>query len=256
MFFWLTIILFVLMIVIGEERGVASVLTLIGNVIGLIFCISLIKSGMQVFCAVFICSIVFAMLTLFAQNGINQKTVSALVSVLVVMLLLMCFMAMVVYRARLGGYNEIEMQSDIAAFMNNQVNISSFEVMTAVVLFGLLGAVMDTALAISTAVYEVHQNNRELGFAELLKSGGRVGRDILGTTVNTLFFAGIGESLLLFMMFVRQNYGVVKLLNSKAFVQQLFVIAFSNIGCMLIIPVASVVTAKILDKKKALNESL
>lgn len=247
MFFWLTVILFVLMILIGEERGVSSVLTLIGNVIGLIFCISLIRSGMQVFFAVFLCGILFAMLTLFVQNGINRKTVSALVSVLVVMLGLMFFMAWLLRSAHLGGYSEIEIQSDIPAFMNNKVNISAYEVMTAVVLFGLLGAIMDTALAISTAVYEVYQNNRELGFAELFKSGGRVGRDILGTTVNTLFFAGIGESLLLFMMFVRQNYGVVQLLNSKAFVQQLFVIAFSNIGCMMIIPVASVIVAKVLS---------
>ncbi len=249
MFFWLSVILAVLMILIGEERGVASVLTLIGNIIGLIACVMMIKSGMHVFFAVFLCSIVFAMLTLFAQNGINRKTISAIISVLIVMLILLILIKGILEIAHLGGYSEIEIQGDIPAFMNNKVNISAVELMTRVVLFGLLGAIMDTAIAISTAVYEVHQNNKAMSFRELFQSGQRVGKDILGTTVNTLFFAGIGESLLLFMMFVRQNYGFVELMNSKAFVQQLSVIAISNMGCMLVIPVAAMIAAGIESNK-------
>jgi uncharacterized membrane protein len=244
----LSIILVVLLIAIGEERGVASVFTLIGNVIVLIAGIYLIANGMNIFLAVFLCSIIFSGITLCAQNGINEKTISAVISVVIVTVLLMIVCAFVLYRAHLGGYSEMDMYGDEAPFLNNKIHINSFEIMTAVVLLSLLGAIMDTALSIATAVYEVFVNNPSLSRSELIKSGGNIGRDILGTTVNTLFFACIGESLLLMMMFARYHYGLSALLNSKAFVQELFIIVSSNVGCMIIIPLASVVTAGIVKK--------
>ena len=84
--------------------------------------------------------------------------------------------------------------------MNNKIHVSSFQIMTVVVLLGLLGAIIDTALSVSSAVFQIYASNPSLAEKELRKSGNNIGRDILGTTVNTLFFAGIGESLLLFMM--------------------------------------------------------
>ena len=122
--------------------------------------------------------------------------------------------------------------------------------MTAVVLFGLLGAIMDTALSIATAQFEVYQNNNELTNKELIKSGWNIGKDILGTTVNTLLFACLGESLFLMLLFFRYEYSFVDLINSKAFVQELLIIAVSNIGCISVIPLSSVITAKMLIRKR------
>lgn len=246
----LSIILIVLLIAIGEERGVASVFTLIGNVLVLIVCIYLIANGMNIFIAILGCSLLFSMITLFAQNGVNDKTISAVISVVTVTLLLMGVCAFILHRAHLGGYSEMDMYGDEAPFLNNKIHMNSFEIMTAVVLLSLLGAVMDTALSIAAAVYEVYQNNRKLSSRELIRSGGNIGRDILGTTVNTLFFACVGESLLLMMMFARYHYGLSELINSKAFVQELFIIVSSNIGCMVIIPLASVVTTAVLKYRE------
>lgn len=245
----LSIILFMLMVMVGDERGVSSAFTLIGNIVIFIAYVYIIKAGANVYVMTLLCTVIFSALTLFAQNGVNKKTVSALLSVSVVMLLLMCVCVLIVYRGKLGGYNELEMYEEDAAFLYNEIKISSFELMTAVVLLSLLGAVMDTALSISTAEYEVFENNKDLTFQELVKSGWNIGKDILGTTVNTLFFAGIGESLFLMMLFFRYHYSFSMLLNSKAFVQELLIIAVSNIGCIIIIPLSSVVTAYMVKHK-------
>ena len=108
---------------------------------------------------------------------------------------------------------------------------------------------MDTSFAISTAVFEVSENNNELTEKELIKSGDNIGRDILGTTINTLLFAGMGESMFLMMLFARYKYTFLQLINSKAFVQELFIIVVSNIGCLLIIPLTSVITTYMIKRK-------
>ncbi len=245
----LSVILFMLMVIVGDERGVSSAFTLIGNIIIFIIYVYVIKAGANVYLMTLLCIIIFSSLTLFAQNGVNKKTVSSLISVSAVMVLLLCVCVLIVYNGKLGGYNELELYEEDAAFLYNEINISSVELMTAVVLLSLLGAVMDTALSISTAEYEVFENNRDLTLKKLIQSGWNIGKDILGTTVNTLFFAGIGESLFLMMLFFRYHYSLSMLLNSKAFVQELLIIAVSNIGCILIIPLSSIVTAYIIKRK-------
>lgn len=86
-----------------------------------------------------------------------------------------------------GGYNEFDMYGDEASFLNNKIHVSSFQIMTVVVLLGLLGAIIDAALSVSSAVFQIYASNPSLTEKELRKSGNNIGRDILGTTVNTLF---------------------------------------------------------------------
>lgn len=241
--FVLCIILFILMIAAGGERGFKGVLTLTGNAIMLVICIYCISWGINVYVVTFFCSVIFAAFTLFLQNGKNKKTVSAIISVLVVMLLLTLMCAYIVYRSNVGGFGELYTYQEEANFLHNEIHIKSNDLITAVVILSLLGAIMDTSLSIATAEYEVMENNKSLTVSELIKSGNNIGKDILGTTINTLVFAGFGESLFLWMIFVRENYTIAHILNSDAFLQEFIIIAVANIGCLIIIPLTAFISA-------------
>ena len=102
----------------------------------------------------------------------------------------------------------------------------------------LLGAIMDTAMAITSSLFEFNEVKSEITIKELIKMGFNVGRDILGTTVNTLFFATIGETMMISILFMKNNYTFESVINSKEFFQNLFSLAISNIGCLLIIPIS------------------
>lgn len=244
----LSFIFCVLIILIGGEQGVRSIITLIGNGITLLISIYLISSGADVRLVVFVCSIVFTTLTLLIQNKYNQKTMAAILAVIGVMLILTIFCAFIVYQAGIGGYSELDIYEDECSFLNSEININAEKVMIAVVIIGLLGAIMDTALSITSAVYEVYQNNKKLTFHQLIRSGESIGRDILGTTINTLFFAAIGESLFLIILFMKYQYSFLTLINSKAFLQVLAAIIISNLGCLLIIPLSSIIVSYVITK--------
>ena len=114
------------------------------------------------------------------------------------------------------------------------------------IITGLIGAAMDASIAVSSAVYEVYKNNRGLHLTELFRSGINIGGDILGATVNTLYFACLGESLTLFILFKNYHYSVLEVINSKAFCQDFVNIVISCISCILVIPLTAFAISYIL----------
>ena len=156
----------------------------------------------------------------------------------------------------MGGYNDISIYEDDAMFLDENIDIDMEHVEIAIIIMGLLGSIMDTAIAIATAVYEVYRHNEELTEKGLFKSGIIMGKDILGTTSNTLVLAGIGESILLFNRYKRFNYSFLDMINSEAFFQEFVFIIFGAIGCVLIIPITAFLICKILKKEKKIKLSV
>ena len=76
------------------------------------------------------------------------------------------------------------------------------------------GAVMDLAMDIASAVEEVARHNRELAMRELVRSGLRVGRSVVGTMTTTLLLAYSGGYITLLMVFAAQGTSPWVFLNN------------------------------------------
>ena len=252
----LGIILLVLMGCVGGDRGLMSFVSLVGNIIVIMICVYGIMCGANIIVMTFICSILFIVITLFYQNGKNIKTVAAFFSVISVEILLSVVIGIIVYCSKLAGYNEIYIYEESNMSLSVDLNLNMEMLMVAVVLIAVLGAIMDTSIAISSSVFEISQNNMELTISELRKSGKNVGKDILGTTANTLFLAGIGETTMLSMLMVKNGYTFERLINSKALFQEIIVILFANIGCLLIIPITVWVISFIIKSDRKESSSI
>lgn len=252
----LAIILFALMGIIGEERGVMSFFTLICNVAVFIMATYMMAKGKSPMVVVFICCCILCAITLFYQNGINKKTWAAFLAVQIVVILMSASAWVVGNKSIIGGYNDISIFEDDAMFLDENIDVDMEHVEIAIIIMGLLGSIMDTAIAIATAVYEVYRHNEDLTEKGLFKSGIIMGKDILGTTSNTLVLAGIGESILLFNRYKRFNYSFLDMINSEAFFQEFVFIIFGAIGCVLIIPITAFLICKILKKEKKIKLSV
>lgn len=252
----LAIILIVLLYAIGGERGIITFISLCFNVLVLVFSTSLMSWGFNPLIVTFISCIVICNITLFYQNGKNAKTIASFISVVIVLLILIVLTYNMGYQAKIQGINEIIQYSDEVAGLSIDIDIDMAKIAVSMVIMGLIGAAMDTSIAVSSALYEVYRNNRHLNGKELFKSGINIGRDILGTTVNTLYFACLGESMMLFILFKSYNYSLLETINSKAFFQEFVYIIFSGISCVLIIPITSVIVSYILTNPEKLKKHL
>lgn len=240
----LGMILLCLIVIIGGDRGVISLISLIGNMLLLSLAIWLMAAGAPVLLVTVGAGIVISCVTLFYQNDTNVKTKSAFAAVAITMTVLFFFIYMVVWRSEAGGLNEIQAVEDDVLYYNMNLDISMRNVATAVIILSTLGAVLDMALTVTTSVYEVSIHKPEIKLAELVESGMQIGREVIGTTVNTLLFAYLGESLLLFSYLKMQDYTLETLLNSKILFQNCVSMIFGAIACVLVMPVAAVLVGK------------
>lgn len=239
------LILVALIAIVGGDRGVMSLIALAGNLLILCIAIWLIASGVPVFPVTICLSVVICCITLFYQNGINRKTLSAFTAVFITIFILFFAIYYVVCKSGSGGLNEIQSVSEDVLYYNMNLNIPMQKVMAAVVLLSTLGAVTDMALTVSTSLYEVKIHKPDMSNTELFQSGMQIGKSILGTTVNTLLFAYLGESMILFAYLRMQKQSLGILLNSRLLFQNCIFMIFGALSCVLVIPISTLLMKKL-----------
>ena len=148
----LALILFGLMMVIGGDRGAVSVMSLAGNLLVLSLAIILMAGGHSPLIITGIAAGLISYITLVKQNGKNQKTEIAFGATGIVILLLLAAIFLLLWDARSGGLNEIQaIQEDVMYYYNTNLHINMLQITVCMVLLSTLGAVLDTALSITSS---------------------------------------------------------------------------------------------------------
>lgn len=248
----LSIILLILLIAIGGKRGLKAYISLYTN-LGLLFLlILLIGWGFNPLISSIVISSIILCVILFFLNGFNKKTVSSFISVIIVMIILSLLINFIGTASHISGYTEETIEE--VGFVEYNTGLNILSVSKGIIIIGLIGAIIDTSIAISSALYEVHLNNKKLKIKELIKSGMNIGKDILGTTTNTLLFAFLGGFSTMIIYFIDFKYSIVTIINSKLFAQEFIKIMLSGIGCFIIIPVTAIITSYIIIKGDKIYE--
>lgn len=245
--FLLIIVLFLLMTMIGGGRGLKSFIILFFNLIMLFIMMFFIGSKFDPIKVTVYVSVIITAVTLFFINGVNKKTISSLISVTLVVLLTILAIYKIGTSSQIQGFGSEQAESIVALSVN--VGVSFTKIVICEVLIGLLGAITDVSISISSSINELYINNPSSSRKELIKSGIEIGRDILGTMTNTLLFAFISEFMTLLIYFKELNYSLSVILNGKIFCAEVFQILCSGIGIILVIPVTSCIISCILSFK-------
>ena len=248
---WVLLTLFVILtITVGGDRTAKTSLTTAINGFILVVSVFAIYWGVPIILVTLVASFLVIYCTVFFQNERSVKTEAAFLSIVIVVILLMAFIFLVVYKGNLGGFpvlGEHKIRPSNGYESNFNMNMSMLQV--SVILIALTGAIIDTAVAVTSGVYEVYRNNLHLDYKQLFISGMRIGKEIISSTVNTLFFIFVGEYLVMFVNF-SMFYSVETMINSKEFVQGAMTILISAIGCILIIPISSYLSGKMFAKER------
>ena len=155
--------------------------------------------------------------------------------------------------AKLQGFSNE--QSETIAYLSLYVQLNFAKIVICQVLIGLLGAIIDVSISISSSMNEIHKSDLLITQKSLFESGMNIGKDILGTMTNTLLFAYIGGFMTLIIYFNELHYSLADILNAKVFCAEVFQILCGGIGIILIIPITAFVSSKILFLKEKPEES-
>lgn len=112
------------------------------------------------------------------------------------------------------------------------------------------GAVMDLAMDIASGVEEVARHNPALPRRELLLSGMRIGRSVVGTMTTTLLLAYSGGYITLLMAFAAQGTHPADFLNSTLVSAELVKTIIGSFSLVLVAPFTAFASAVVFAPRK------
>ncbi|MFJ5763505.1 YibE/F family protein [Neobacillus sp. NPDC093182] len=250
---WLAAILLILMIFIGGDKGKRSFIAIFLN-FGVLFFTIFIMTIPQAdpIILTLIASTVISCINLFYINEVNKKTITAFISTIITVVILLFFILILTESAMIQGFGAEEAE-ELSVF-SLYIGVDFVKIAASVIIMSTIGAITDTAIAISSPMREMFHHHPSISRKELFAFGISIGKDILGTSTNTLFFAFFGGYLALLIWFKDLSYTLEEIVNSKIFSAEIITIFCAGIGVALIIPITAWINSYFLTKQKEKNK--
>lgn len=115
------------------------------------------------------------------------------------------------------------------------------------VILACSGAVMDLAMDIAAGVEEVARHNPGLPAKELILSGLRIGRSVVGTMTTTLLLAYSGGYITLLMMFASQGTSPIVFLNSAPVASEVLKTLIGSFSLILVAPFTALIAGTLFS---------
>ena len=251
----LAAILLTLMILIGGNKGKRSFIAIFlnfGVIFFTIFIMTIPKADPIIL--TLIASTVISCINLFYINEVNNKTITAFISTIITVVILLFFILIVTESAMIQGFGAEEIEE--LSYFSLYIGVDFVKIAASVIIMSTIGAITDTAIAISSPMREMFHHHPSISRKELFTFGISIGKDILGTSTNTLFFAFFGGYLALLIWFKDLQYTLGEIVNSKIFSAELITIFCAGIGVALIIPITAWINSYFLIKAREKNKNI
>ena len=111
------------------------------------------------------------------------------------------------------------------------------------IVIGSLGVLDDVTVTQSSAVWELHLANPAASALSLYRSGIRIGRDHIASTVNTLVLAYVGTSLPLLVIYSLADSSLGDVLTSEVVAQEVVRTLVGSIGLVAAVPLTTALAA-------------
>ena len=241
----LTAIFIIAILIFGRKKGFNALLSLTLTVtcIFFIFVPGVLNGANIRIAALLVCAYV-TVSTLLIVEGFTKKGITAIISCSLSIILtgiILITMESFLYLSGLVGSEASQIQEIV------DLNSVTF----AAILIGTLGAIMDIAVSISSSLWEVSETSEKPTFKQSVTSGINIGKDILGTMLNTLVLAYIGSYLVIVLSLVHNSVISYEFFNREVIIIEFLRILIGSIGIFIAIPIGTFVCAFAYNKKTA-----
>lgn len=232
--------LFIFMLVaVGRKQGVYSIVGFAINVAILFATITIYVKYEHVNLLVVsaLAVVLFTVVSVVMVTGRSQKTLAALLATLLGTAIAFGIAAIAMWATKQQGLHYEEMQ-----FLTRPYHT----VFLAGLLIGSLGAVMDVAITMTSALFSM-QHTATL--AEIKQSGQEIGKDIMGTITNILFFAYVSGSIPMLLLYFKNGlpFGYTLAMNLSLEVARALA---GGIGVVSTIPISLYLSLWLMQRKQ------
>lgn len=240
-------IFLLLMLLVGGEKGFYATLALAFSLVFLLkITVPVIYSGGSPILAGLAMVLVSTAVTVFLIYGLSPRGVLGIGVVLAGEFVACGLFLLFSLLLHLSGFKSSDAENLLVAAQNTGLNIST--VLFAATMIASLGAVMDVAVSLLSALWEVRLADPDITGRGLWRAGLRMGRDMIGTMSNTLIFAFAGGSLTTLLVLMTYGTDPVQLLHSDYIALELAHGLCGTCAVILTVPLASLVSAAVYPK--------
>lgn len=204
----------VVLCLVGGKQGVKGALGLVFTFFCILFVyLPLVYRGLSPFwVSVFIC-VITTLVTMYLIGGPTRKTLVATGGTVAGVVIAGISATIFSMATGITGWNVSDIESLLTLSSTSGVQVGGL--LFSGLLISSLGAVMDVAMSIGSAIAEIHAQNPALSRGELFKAGMHVGRDMMGTDSNTLILAFAGGSISMLVLDYAYSLPYQQIINSN-----------------------------------------
>ena len=237
---WLLALFVLVTLMVARFKGLRAILaTSLSLAIVILYIVPQILAGTSPILVSLIGAGGILLMAIYFVHGFNWSTSAALVSTLVTVGLTLGLGQLFIILSHLTGFGSEEaLYFNIAA---EQVNLKGL--ILAGLVIGSLGALTDTSVVQASLVRELSHVNPKLGILELYQRGMSVGRDHIGSLVNTLVFAYVGAALPMLLMLLINDFTLTHALNMELIATEIIHTLVGSIGLVWAVPLTTFIAA-------------
>ncbi len=240
------------LVLIGGKKGVKGALGLAFTFLAFIFIdLPLAYRGYSPFLVAIILCAVTTLVTMYLIGGPSRKTVCATIGTTAGVVLAGISARLFGSAAGLSGWNVSNIESLLDLWYTCDIQVG--ELLFSGLLISSLGAVMDVAMSVSSAMEEVVHQNPAITAGELFRAGLRVGRDMMGTDSNTLILAFVGGSMSSLLLDYAYDLPYQQIINSNNIGIAIMQGVGGSFGVVLCVPITVLIASLLLRGKSVTN---
>ena len=233
------------LVLLGGRKGVRALLGLVFTLVCLWFLLipGLIR-GLPAIPLTIAVAAVCAAASLILLDGPSRKSLCAILGCVGGVAAAGLFAALVGALTPMDGFNMSEAENLLLYGAEKGLSIRGLLVCG--VLVAALGAVMDVAMSIASAAWELREHNDGLSRRELFRSGMNIGRDAMGTMANTLILAFAGSSFNLLILIQIYDIPFLQLANTDFLCIEMLQSVAGSMGILLTVPLVAAISAYLM----------
>jgi uncharacterized membrane protein len=249
---WVLALVFAVAVVaLGRLRGLMALAGIVISVgVLLVFVFPALLHGSSPLGVALTASVIIAFATLYLAHGVSDRTTVALVGTLASLGLTAALAIVFAGAASLSGLASEE-SIQLMAFAPE---LDFRGLLLAAVVIGTLGVLDDVTVTQVSAVYELHRSDPERTARELYRSGIRIGRDHIASTVNTLILAYSAAALPLLLLFTQSGLGLGDVLASETVAVEIVQTLVGSIGLVASVPLTTALACWVVTRSAPTDE--
>lgn len=244
---FLLLIFAVFLILFAGKNGFQAILSFVITVLMIwkVLVPCYLKGYSPVWVGIAIVTVITAIIIFFVY-GPDKRTIAAtsgsLLGILTTCILGICFTDLFQIHGAIMSNAESLLYSGYQDLDLTSIFMSS-------IFIGASGAMMDLAVDITSAIWEVIQKKPEIDWKEAMKSGIHVGQAAMGTMTTTLLLAYSGGYIALLMVFMAQGTPVDHILNYKYVAAEVLETVVGSFGLVTVAPFTAFTAGVLLTKR-------